>query len=354
MTWIVCKATTGEDGLTRVIASTPTEDRYGDIVSAPWQLDRYRQNPVVVFAHDYNRPVVGRAVDVRLEGENLVAVIEWDDHPSNPLGQTIAHQFRSGFLSAVSVGFQPGIAVRRSQLDQQDPRHGERGNVFTDNELLEISAVPIPANPEALAKRSQSPWMRRHILEVEETEEGVRVLYAKAPREEEEIEEAKEHKEDEDEYKGVKTAAYESIDFTPPKGCVEEARRGVEWLEEGYGGDGLTAETKRWARKIANGDDITPDKARKMAAWLARHAVDKEAEGFKPGEDGYPSAGRVAWALWCGDAGVSWSRRLVRQMDAEDEREGEKSLRDNLLDLIRSDHSIQAAIEALHLSLIHI
>jgi len=188
MTWIVCKAVTGEDGLTKVTASTPASDRYGDVVSAPWSLDRYRANPVVVFAHDYSQPAVGRAVDVRLEGENLVATIQWDDHPSNPLGQTVAHQFRSGFLNAVSVGFQPGIAVRRSQLDTSDPFYAEKGNWFKDNELLEISAVPIPANPEALARRSLSPWMERHILEVEDTDAGLRVLYARPTEDQPEAE----------------------------------------------------------------------------------------------------------------------------------------------------------------------
>ena len=185
MTWIVCKATTGEDGITTVTASTPTSDRYGDVVSAPWALDRYRANPVVVWAHDYSTPPVGRAVDVRLEGPNLIAKIQWDDSPSNPLGQTVAHQFRSGFLSAVSVGFQPGNAVKRSSLDPEHPHHAERGNVYRDNELLEISAVPIPANPDALARRSVSPWMQKHILAVEETDEGIAVLYAKGEAPEE-------------------------------------------------------------------------------------------------------------------------------------------------------------------------
>lgn len=206
MTWIVCKAITGEDGLTRVTASTPTSDRYGDVVSAPWSLDRYRANPVVVFAHDYSQPAVGKAVDVRLEGENLVATIQWDDHPSNPLGQTVAHQFRSGFLNAVSVGFQPGIAIRRSQLDASDPYYAEKGNWFKDNELLEISAVPIPANPDALATRSLSPWMERHILEVEDTDEGLRVLYARPGEQSEEqpeepVAEASSWKDDEEEEK---------------------------------------------------------------------------------------------------------------------------------------------------------
>ena len=44
-----------------------------------------------------------------------------------------------------------------------------------------------------------------------------------------------------------------------------------------------------------------------MAAWFARHEVDKQGQGFNPGDDGYPSNGRVAWAAWGGDAGQRWS-----------------------------------------------
>lgn len=111
---------------------------------------------------------------------------------------------------------------------------------------------------------------------------------------------------------------YAHINFTPPKAVQKECGRGVAWVEDGKGGDGLKPETVRWARRLARGEDITPEKARKMRAWLARHEIDKEAEGFRPGEDGYPSPGRVAWACWGGDPAVGWSGKIVAQMDAAD------------------------------------
>ena len=61
---------------------------------------------------------------------------------------------RRGFLNAVAVGFNPGEAIDRRSFADDDPRHNDRGYVFRGNELLEISVVPIPANPEALALRS--------------------------------------------------------------------------------------------------------------------------------------------------------------------------------------------------------
>ena len=60
-----------------------------------------------------------------------------------------------------------------------------------------------------------------------------------------------------------------------------------------------------------------------MFSFFSRHEVDKQAEGFRQGEDGFPSAGRVAWGLWGGDAGFSWSRRKVAEINRELEKEFE-------------------------------
>lgn len=111
---------------------------------------------------------------------------------------------------------------------------------------------------------------------------------------------------------------YQGIDFSPPEGVREELRRGLAWHEAGESGDGLQPETVAWARRLAGGEDISPEKARAMKAWLARHAADKEGEGFAPDEPGYPSPGRVAWALWGGDPAVAWSDSLVSAMDRAD------------------------------------
>lgn len=96
-----------------------------------------------------------------------------------------------------------------------------------------------------------------------------------------------------------------------PKAVREELLRGLRWYEEGHGGRGLMPETVSWARRLARGEAITEDKAVKMRAWLARHEVDKQGRGFRRGERGYPSPGRVAWALWGGDPAIAWSRALV-------------------------------------------
>ena len=167
---------------TTVIASTPTPDRYSDIVAGgdEWQLEKYRANPVVQFGHRYDIPPVGRTEKLTTDKDgNLVATIRWDDSPTNPLGQTVASQFRDGFLSAVSVGFQPGESIARNKLPPDHPAHGEKGMYFTKNQLLEISAVPVPANGEALALRGLEPQQLKSIVSVEETEDSFIVTYLK-------------------------------------------------------------------------------------------------------------------------------------------------------------------------------
>lgn len=117
---------------------------------------------------------------------------------------------------------------------------------------------------------------------------------------------------------------YSHINFKPPKGVIAELKKGLEWNRQGHGGDGLVPATVAWARRMANGSDISPAKARKMRAWLARHEVDKQGKGFRPGEKGYPSPGRVAWALWGGDPAKPWSAKIVGQMEAADKKAGIK------------------------------
>lgn len=113
-------------------------------------------------------------------------------------------------------------------------------------------------------------------------------------------------------------AKYDTIDFTPPQGVRDEAAKGLEWRKE-YGRGGTAVGVAR-ARDLKNGKKISPETARRMKAYFDRHEVDKKGKGFFPGDEGFPSAGRIAWALWGSDPGYSWSKKLVRQMNAEDER----------------------------------
>ncbi len=126
------------------VASTGEVDRHGDTVAPEgWWLDAYRDNPVVLWAHDYGEPAIGRAEAVWSDGRALRARLEFA--PTEFAGQ-VERLYRQGYQRGVSVGFRPLRFEER-----RDPVNGAfLGIRFLEQELLEISAVPVPANGGAL------------------------------------------------------------------------------------------------------------------------------------------------------------------------------------------------------------
>ena len=96
------------------------------------------------------------------------------------------------------------------------------------------------------------------------------------------------------------------INLKPTDGMKTEAQRYKNWKKEGRAGGTQVAAVR--ATQILSGSELSPDVTLRMFSFFSRHEVDKKAEGFRKGEKGYPSKGRVAWAAWGGDAGFSWSR----------------------------------------------
>lgn len=148
------KAEEGGPQITRFVASTADEDRDFDIIKQDWRLEAFKSNPVILWAHNGSIPPVGRAVRAEVVKGKLEIDVEWDE--GTDLGATVARQYRQGFLSAGSVGFRPGEVKWRGGLKEEDPDFGERGFVVGSPELLEFSAVPVPANAAALAKGAEA------------------------------------------------------------------------------------------------------------------------------------------------------------------------------------------------------
>jgi len=101
------------------------------------------------------------------------------------------------------------------------------------------------------------------------------------------------------------------LDLTPPATVAAAARRGLDLRRE-YGRGGTAVGVAR-ARDLANRRTLSVETARRMVAYFERHEIDLDAPAAKPGNPGYPSAGRIAWLLWGGDAGRTWARKIVRQ-----------------------------------------
>ena len=133
-------------GTLTFVASTGAVDRHGDTVAPEgWRLDAYRENPVVLWAHDYRRPAIGRAQSVWRDGGALLARLEFAD---TEFAREVEGLYRQGYQQGVSVGFRPLRFEER-----RDARSGAfLGIRFLEQELLEISAVPVPANRRALMR----------------------------------------------------------------------------------------------------------------------------------------------------------------------------------------------------------
>ena len=111
-------------------------------------------------------------------------------------------------------------------------------------------------------------------------------------------------------------------DLTPPAAVRDAAAQGLQWREE-YGRGGTAVGVAR-ARDLANGRTLSADTIGRMVSYFARHEIDKEAEGFRDGEQGFPSAGRIAWELWGGDAGRDWANEMAALIDEAESESGEK------------------------------
>ena len=116
----------------------------------------------------------------------------------------------------------------------------------------------------------------------------------------------------------LKTKRRKMASYKPTAGMIAEAKKGLAWRRE-HGRGGTSVGISR-ARDIVNGKSLSESTVKRMFSFFSRHEVDKKAEGFRPAEKGYPSNGRIAWALWGGDAGFSWSRKITNQLKNEDER----------------------------------
>ncbi len=141
--------------------STPDIDRHGESVKQNWNVNNYLDNPVVLNSHTHHDAceVIGRVewmvnTNDKLEGKIKFAINE------NPKAKIIYDLYKGGYLNAFSVGFIPGEE---------------------DNELLEVSAVSVPANARALAKSKGI-----NVDELEEEENDIEVTDEDETEEEEE------------------------------------------------------------------------------------------------------------------------------------------------------------------------
>lgn len=132
----------------------------------------------------------------------------------------------------------------------------------------------------------------------------------------------------------------------PTDAMAKNAERALGWREEFKRGG--TAVGVARARDIANKRDLSDETIGRMVSFFARHEVDKQAQGFSQGENGFPSAGRIAWDLWGGDEGQTWASReyariAAAKLDAVAKMYGDERAR--TFAELEHDHEVREMLE---------
>ena len=100
--------------------------------------------------------------------------------------------------------------------------------------------------------------------------------------------------------------------YKPTSGMASAARRALKWKSEGKAGGTLVGLAR--ANQLKDRDPLSASVVLRMYSFFSRHEPDKQATGFYTGQEGFPSKGRVAWDLWGGDGGYSWSSAKRNQI----------------------------------------
>lgn len=219
----------------------------------------------------------------------------------------------------VMVGTPVSFAVPKPP-DQTESAHGIVERVTRSGE------VRLPNTSETLEATSDDPvatirvYARMEDGSHERTDRRVIKNVSKLRV----IEDFRQDEKDYAEYE-EKAGKYDDIDFRIPSGVKKQAQIGLDWSKE-YNRGG-TAVGKNTARYLINNSVAGPEKVRHIARYFPRHEVDlRTPANSRPGADGYPGAGLIAWKLWGGDAGRTWSTKLVEAMNRRDEKALEQEL----------------------------
>lgn len=190
----------------RIIGTDETPDRYNSIIlTSGWDLKNFRANPVFLWAHDPDQPPIGKVVNIESvttkrtfrgvgkDGEDevrdvkgLAFDVQFAERDVNPFADVVYQLFLKGFMKGSSVGFQNN---GRKVIEDEDElkKLGLKppsGVVLTKNELLELSAVPIPANPNALVDEMKglAPVEARSFFDQATSEDVTELWFAQALR----------------------------------------------------------------------------------------------------------------------------------------------------------------------------
>jgi HK97 family phage prohead protease len=142
------KSVDGEKFTISGYASTYQWDRDGEkFVRGAWDLNEYKKNPVVLWAHNPAELPIGKAIAIEEDDYGLKVTVEFNQ--ADEKSMSVFELIKNGFLNAFSVGF-----IRRDyRMEDTGDGSGQKGLAITKAELYEFSVVSVPANPGALISR---------------------------------------------------------------------------------------------------------------------------------------------------------------------------------------------------------
>jgi HK97 family phage prohead protease len=279
------------DGIVEAIVSvTNIVDSVNDVIEpGAYKLTLKKRNPKVVWSHDTNIPV-GKTLRV----EELL--------PNDPRLPNDLIQQNAG---ALLVKMQFNLNTSRGRDAFFDVQ-------FFGPEQEWSIGYAVPEGKYSVDSKTGI----RYIKQLELFEYSP-VIFGAAPSTR-----TLSLKEDGAEVESKAPGKYGDINFSIPAGVKKQAEIGLNWSKEFNRGG--TEVGKASANYILNNSTVSPEKARHIARYFPRHAVDlKTPANSKPGAEGYPGAGLIAWKLWGGNEGWRWSQKLVDAMNSRDEMKAE-------------------------------
>lgn len=281
------------DGIVEAIVSvTNIVDSVNDVIQpGAYKSTLKKRNPKVVWSHDTNIPV-GKTLKVEelLPGDTRLPIDLLDKGAGALL---VKMQFnlntsrgKDAFYDVQFFGSEQEWSIGYSVPEGKSKVEEKTGIRYISSlELYEYSPVIFGAAPHTrtLSLKDDLVDMESPVIEMQDEK-----------------------------------ALYSDIDFGIPAGVKKQAQIGLDWSKEFNRGG--TEVGKNTANYLLNNEIVSPSKARHIARYFPRHEVDLSTPAnSKPGADGYPGAGLIAWKLWGGDEGRRWSQKLVDAMNSRDE-----------------------------------
>lgn len=289
------------DGIVEAIVSvTNVVDSVNDVIEpGAYKNTLRKRNPKGVWSHDTNIPVAKTLkVEELMPGDSRLPE---DLRQQNAGALLVKMQFnlntsrgRDAFYDVQFFAEEQEWSIGYSVPEGKSVQDEKTGVRFIKAlELYEYSPVIFGAAPS-----TRTLSVKDDVEEIESNEEQ---LYDEV-----------------DDFDEEKAGDYSDLNFSIPSGVKKQAEIGLKWSREFNRGG--TAVGKNTANYLMNNQTAAPRKVRHIAKYFPRHEVDlRTPSNSRPGADGYPGAGLIAWKLWGGDAGRTWSTKLVEAMNRRDE-----------------------------------